>query len=128
MLLRLFLLSFLSVTFYACNDDDSKKTTDPLIVTSFSIDGTDRLNESRITGVSFTPTLDLTFSVPVDPEKVNSSFIQIVPQTGSIPVSYTLSDNNTTITLTPTIPLADLRRFYVWISPELTGTDGQEFP
>lgn len=127
MLLRLSFILLLSVTFYSCGEDGQENPNEPLTVTSLLIDGIDKLNESRITEVSLTPILELTFSAPVDPAKVTPSFIQIVPQTGSIQISYTLSENNTTLTLIPTQPLPDLRRLYVWISPEFTGTDGQDF-
>jgi hypothetical protein len=128
MLQRLSLLIFLAITFNSCDDDKNEpKPLDPLTVTSIVIDGVEKINESRVTNVNLNAVFMVTFSAPIDADLVNSSNIQITPQTGTIPATFTLSENNTKLTITPNQPLQDLRRFYVWISGNFKGAKGETF-
>lgn len=121
----LFLLTFL---FSSCSDDTHPdEPAEPLTVTALLIDGINELTSTRISDVKLNAQIEIIFSAPVNPELVSYSFIRIIPPTGSVITTYALSDNDTKITFQTSQPLPDLRRLYVWVSPEFTGKKGETF-
>lgn len=103
-------------------------TTSPeaLRLTSFKIDNIEVSSMTRITEVSTTPVITLRFSKPIAPEFANSSYFRIL-KTSSIPCSYQLSESNSVLTLTPTIPLTDITKYQIFISGDIKGTNAEYF-
>lgn len=97
-----------------------------LTVTSLKIGGFEVLNTSPVTNVDQNPTIEIAFSNPIDPIQATTSFFKII-HTSSVPLSYTLSEGNTKVTLTSTQKLPSLSRHQIWISNELKGANLETF-
>jgi hypothetical protein len=110
----------------SCSDEDPKEEVlDPISVISLKINGQEKLGESRIKDVPQNSVFEITFSSAIDEAQVTPSFIQITPPAGNIPSSYDLSDDQTTVTITPDGNLDHLTRFTVWVSANLKGKKKQ---
>jgi len=106
----------------SCSDEESKPKPGTLSITSFKIDGVESLTTLRIKDISRTPVFELTFSHPIDPAYANAAYVDI---SGNQIFTYTLSTDNTILTLTATQPLAHLYRHTFWVSSEVTGMKGE---
>jgi len=97
-----------------------------LTITSLKIGGVEVLNTSPVSNVDPNPGIEITFSNPVNPAFVTSSYIKII-NTTSVPLTYTLSEGNARLTITSTQKLPSITRHQLWISNELTGASLETF-
>lgn len=120
--MRFSLTIFLVFTIFSCSDDEGKSEPDVLSITSFKIDGVEKLGAGQIRDISRTPSFEILFSAPLDPDFITLEFIDL---SGSEVFSYTLSNNDKTLTVTATQPLKHLFKYLFWISQELKGKGGE---
>ena len=97
-----------------------------LTVTSLKIGGVEVLNTAPVTNVDQNASIEITFSNPVNPVHASPSYIKVI-NTTSLPLTFTLSDGNTRVTLTSTQKLPSLTRHQLWISNELSGVNLETF-
>ncbi len=116
----IFLFCF-SFIFQSCTDDEPV-VIEPLSITSFKIDGVEKLGASRIKDVSRTPVFEITFSTAINEEYLSNQFIDI---TGSGAKTYSQSADKKTITVTSANPLPHLSRLLFWVSHEVEGSKGE---
>jgi hypothetical protein len=67
--------------------------------------------------------IEINFSDPLDP----ANYSPFVNLSGSIPLSYSLSDDHTTVTITNTAELDDYKKYFFNISENLTPVNGYAF-
>lgn len=97
-----------------------------ITITSLKIGGFEVLNTSPVTNVDQNTTIDITFSSPINPSYTTSTFIKVI-NTASVPLTYTLSEGNTRVTITATQKLPSLTRNQIWISNEVKGANLETF-
>lgn len=97
-----------------------------LTVTSLKIGGFEVLNTSPVTNVDQNPNIEITFSSAINPAHATSSYIKVIHST-STPLTYTLSEGNTHLTLVSTQKLPSITRHQLWISNELKGSNLESF-
>jgi hypothetical protein len=108
---------------FACSDDERK--TEPLAITSFKIDGIEQVGTSNIRNAPRSAYYEITFSAPIDPKFATVEYVDL---SGSELFTYTLSNSDKTIKLTPTQPLQHLYRYLFWVSHEVKGKKGEALP
>ncbi|MDH4092628.1 MAG: beta-glucosidase [Cyclobacteriaceae bacterium] len=121
-MIRVFALLLLASSIMVSCSNEGEPILDSLAILSFKIDGTENLGLSRIQDVSQTPVFEITFSTPIKPEFASISFVDI---SGSQLLSYSLSTDNTVLTVTAMQPLDHLSRHLFWISIDVKGLNGE---
>ena len=96
-----------------------------LSITSLTFNSVEVLNTSPVTDIKQIQ-IEITFSTSIKPTFATNSYFR-VSNTQNIPVTITLSENNSKVTLTSTEKLPSLMRHQVWISNEVTGTNEETF-
>ncbi|HEY3429862.1 MAG TPA: glucoamylase family protein, partial [Cyclobacteriaceae bacterium] len=89
------------------------------------INGVENLETLRPEDVSLTPTFEITFSAPIDPDYATAEYVDV---SGSESFSYTLSSDNKTLTVTATQSLKHFSKYLFWISHEIQGQKGEILP
>jgi hypothetical protein len=97
-----------------------------LTITSLKIGGAELLNTSPVSNIDQNPVIEITFSNPVNPAFVTSSYIKVI-NTNSVPLTYTLSEGNARVTIACNQKLPSITRHQLWISNELTGVSLETF-
>jgi hypothetical protein len=82
---------------------------------------------SRIINVPRNFSAQATFSTPLDPASVIPLNIQLNNASSSTPLSTTLSENNTLVTLSSVQPLEGLSKYTITFSGDLKGAEQEEF-
>lgn len=85
------------------------------------------INASLVKNIALTAAVHLEFSHPLDPTKINSTYFRIFGTGGSVSATYTSTDDNKKVTITPLTPLTHLSRYRLWVSHELTGANQETF-
>lgn len=96
-----------------------------LSLTSIKFNGVEGFNISPVTEVEQIK-IDITFSAPIKPEFASNTYFK-VSSTKNVPLSVTLSENNTHVTLISVDKPPSLMLHQVWISGEVTGTNQEVF-
>jgi len=97
-----------------------------LTVTSLKIAATEVLSVNRVTDVPLEGlTIEVTFSHSVSPAFITSQFFAIVTQGVTVPLLFSQSNENKTVTITLNEKLKDLRKYQLSISGDLRGEDGE---
>lgn len=100
-----------------------------LTINAVNINGADYLSTSTlITDIPTDASIEIVFSIPVNPSLVNSSSI-ILNQVGSgaISVALSTSTDGKTVTATPVSPMTHLSKHTLTITGTLKGSDGEIF-
>lgn len=97
-----------------------------LIIESWKIGDQVITTNNRVLNVSRTPTIEIDFSVPLNPATVNASTIRITGNT-SVTTSVSLQNENKKMVITTTGPLAHLSRYTLAITDALKGSENQSF-
>lgn len=103
-----------------------KTVAGSLVIQSWKISDQVISNNNRILNVSRTPTIEIDFSVPLNPATVTTSSVRITGNT-SVTTSVSLQNENKKMVITSTGTLAHLSRYTLAISSALQGADGQSF-
>lgn len=119
--MRFLLTTFFVLIIFSCSDE-TKPDPDPLTITSFKIDGVEKLGVSTIRDISRTASFEITFSAAIEPDFLTPEFIDI---SGNELFSYSLSNSDKTVTLTSTQPLQHLYRYLFWVSIDVKGQKGE---
>ena len=122
MMYKFIYILLFSVLLFSCSDDDEKKEPEILSITSFKVDGIEKLGATPIKDVSQLASFEIVFSAPIDPEFVNAAYVDV---SGNETYSYALSTDQTTLTVTATQSLKHLSRYLFWISAEVKGSKGE---
>lgn len=104
---------------------DFKTLIDPLEITSWSIGGVNVLAVGRILDIPLDPAVVINFSHPLNPETLTSSNIYIDGSTSAL--TFHLSNENKTVTITPSSLLEQLIRYRIIINDKLKGENGEIF-
>ncbi len=126
---RIVTLLLLSVVFFlpGCDKEDDVPR---LEVTSVKLGAYEMstTNPNLNSAAPLQGSLAISFSHPVDPSSVDGN-ITILQQggTGSVPVTSSVSNNNTTVTLEVVSPLNPDTQYQLVIGPNLAGAQGQKF-
>lgn len=104
-----------------------KTKPETLSIVSLRFNGTEALNTSPVSNISRTASIQIEFSHPLDPTKINSDYFRIIGSGSSVLSTYTATDENKKVTITPLSPLTHLSRYRVWVSYELTGANQESF-
>jgi hypothetical protein len=104
-----------------------KTKPDILTIVSLKINGTETLNTPLVSNIPQTASIQIEFSHPVDPTKINSGYFRIIGSSSSVLSAYTAADDNKKVTITPLSLLTHLSRYRVWVSQELTGANQEIF-
>jgi hypothetical protein len=123
MINRLFTLFFLSLCIFSCSDDEGNQKPGTLSITSFKIDGVDKLGATQVKDVSQTAIFEITFSTAIKSEFANANYVDL---SGNESLNYTLSTDQKTLTITVTQSLKHLARYLFWVSHEIKGKQGEE--
>jgi hypothetical protein len=103
-----------------------KTVAGSLIIESWKIGDLVISNNNRVLNVSRTPTIEINFSVPLNPASVTASTVRITGGT-SVTTSVSLQNENKKMVITTTGTLAHLSRYSLLISNALRGSDEQSF-
>jgi len=122
MMYKFICILLFSVLVFSCSDDDEKKEPEILSITSFKVDGVEKLGATQIKDVSQLASFEIVFSAPIDPEFANAAYVDV---SGNETYSYALSTDQTTLTVTATQSLKHLSRYLFWISAEVKGSKGE---
>lgn len=122
MMYKFICILLFSVLVFSCSDDDEKKEPEILSITSFKVDGVEKLGATQIKDVSQLASFEIVFSAPIDPEFANAAYVDV---SGNETYSYALSTDQTTLTITATQSLKHLSRYLFWISAEVKGSKGE---
>lgn len=104
-----------------------KTTAGTLTITSLKFSGMESLNIAPLVEISRTPGIEITFSHPINPDQISSSFIRIFSTTTDVSLAFSMSEANTKVTIIPIQPLAHLTRHQLWVSRELQGANQETF-
>jgi hypothetical protein len=98
-----------------------------LNITGMLINGTDALNANIIDNIPLNASFEIIFSVPLDPSTVSNETIRISGSSGSVPLSFELTENNTRVNISLTgVLLKDLTRYDLIVTDEVKGTSQEE--
>lgn len=103
-----------------------KTVAGSLVIESWKIGDLVISDNNRVLNVSRTPTIEIDFSVPVNPATVTASTVRITGAT-SVITSVSLQNENKKMVITTTGALAHLSRYTLLISNALRGSDDQSF-
>lgn len=96
-----------------------------LTLSSLKFNGAEALNTSPVKDVAQIQ-IDITFSAPIKPEFATTTYFKVF-NTKNVPVSVTLSENDTHISLTSVDKPQSLMLHQLWISGEVTGVNQEDF-
>jgi hypothetical protein len=97
-----------------------------LRVTQLKMNGTDVLHLSTIQNVSRLPVIEIHFNEKINPATLQPHWFRILGPQGTVPVASSVSDS-IVVALTPLSQLTHFSRYQVWVSPDLTGKQGEPF-
>lgn len=101
-------------------------TTGTLTLTSIKIDGEEYLNTtSRITDISQSLSIELTFSQPLNTTSITSSSVRISRNSATVPLTFTFSDENKKLTVTSVQPLVHLSRHLLTLQNSIKGAHNE---
>lgn len=106
-----------------------KTVKSALTINTLKIDNVDYLSASGlITDIPTDASIEIAFSIAVNPSLVNSSSI-VLNQVGNgaIPLTLTTSTDGKTVTATPVSPMIHLSKHTLTITSALKGSDGEIF-
>jgi hypothetical protein len=104
---------------------DFKTEVGSLELLSWSINEVEGSSQP-MANVPLNPTIVLHFSEPVDPASVSPSTITLTRQ-GQTPISFALSENNETVTISSATPLVHLSPYTFTVTSQVKGQVGQTF-
>ena len=87
-----------------------------------------KVSALRITDVGQRPVIKAYFSDSLNATTVSTSSVVLNSKLGSIPFTFTLSNNKKNITVVPNADIPGLTRFTFQVNNILKGADGQSFP
>lgn len=121
----LFITIAFLLAFTGCEGE--KKNPDPgsLEIVSFKIDNLEVVDVANPRNVSLRPTFEITFSSGINAKFANQTYFDIG---GNHTLAFTLSENNTKLTITSGEPLKHLTRHLLYISHEVKGLNNESFP
>ena len=96
-----------------------------LNVSAVKINGTDVTTTTSIQDIPLEVEASVTFSKPIADGQDNGRYFRILDQTGTVPVSYTLSSDRTSMTMKAQRSLKGLTKHSVWVSYEVKGQAGE---
>jgi hypothetical protein len=105
---------------------DFKTIAGSLVIESWKIGDLVISNNNRVLNVSRTPTIEIDFSVPLNPATVTVSTVRITGNT-SVTTSVSLQNENKKMVITTTGALAHLSRYTLAVTTGLQGAEGQPF-
>ncbi|MBL7873602.1 MAG: Ig-like domain-containing protein [Cyclobacteriaceae bacterium] len=97
-----------------------------LTITSLKMGGFEVLNTSPAANIDQNTTIEINFSTPINATYASSSFIKVI-NSAVVPISFTLTEGDTRVTLTLSQKLPSLTRHQLWISNELKGANLETF-
>lgn len=96
-----------------------------LTITSIKLNQTEVATVNPVLSISLNPSAELTFSAPLATGQTADRYFRILDRNGTVPCTYTLSGDKTTVTIQTTRQLRGLTKHQIWVSYELKGA-GQE--
>ena len=96
-------------------------------VDQLTINGVEYTNESRIIDIDLTPSIEITFSAPVDESTINSTNVRFFSPGGLLPSTVSVSADKTVITITPEATLTGLGKHQVFLYEAIKGAEGEVF-
>lgn len=103
-----------------------KTVAGSLVIQSWKIGDLIISNNNRVLNVSRTPTIEIDFSVPLNPATVTASSVRITGST-SVTTSVSLQNENKKMVITTTGTLSHLSRYTLSISNALRGAEDQSY-
>jgi hypothetical protein len=95
-----------------------------LTIESITLNGLNLSENSRLQEISYKEiSIEINFSDPLDP----GNYTSLMNLSGSVPISYSLSGDHTTVTITNTAELDDYKKYFFNISANLTSANGFAF-
>jgi hypothetical protein len=98
-----------------------------LTITSLKFNDIESLTTSPVINVPRTAPVEITFSNPIDPIQASATYMRLIGPGVPVTTTYSVSNDNKTVTLTPTQPMTHISRHQVWVSQELKGTNEETF-
>ncbi len=114
-------LAFLALLLgFACQTKQAVEPPESFFYREAQINGQSSANQS-FRNIGLSPVIKLSFSAPVKKEAIAAA-VRLTQNTNaqSVPLTYTFSGNDTTLTLTPQQPLQPLTAYTVEVLPSLT--------
>jgi hypothetical protein len=103
-----------------------KTKTGQLQIVSLEMNNQNILPTNLVTGVAVTPTIELTFSAPLDSQYANSTYIKLF-RSNTISASYQLSNQDKTLTLVPDAELSYISEYEITLTAQIKGANGESF-
>ncbi|HEY0743394.1 MAG TPA: glucoamylase family protein [Chryseosolibacter sp.] len=123
---KLCAIFFLLIFLASCKDDPEPQTgSKNFTLTKFSID--DRAQSASYTDVSLNPIIKLTFSEKIDVTSAAAEILLLQSNGNHIPLSLSLADNDSTVVVSPSSPLAHLTRYTLVVQETLLSQTKKEF-
>lgn len=98
-----------------------------LSITSLIIDETDVLPLALIQNINRNPEIEIRFNSKLNPTTIQPYWFRLLGPAGNTPVNIYVTPDSLAIRLTAQNELLHLTRYQIWISPELTGKNGEAF-
>ncbi|MFZ2904707.1 MAG: glucoamylase family protein [Cyclobacteriaceae bacterium] len=114
-----FLVFLISIS---CSENETP-ALEPLSIVSLKINGVEKLNTGTIKDIPQNASFEFTFSAALNPAFATVEYADV---SGTEVFTYTLSNQNKTLTLQPTQPLKHLYRYLLWVSYEIEGAKGEK--
>lgn len=96
-------------------------------ITTVVIDGQTATSGNRIINVDRNPTVVITFPVAVNTSTISNTTINFLGATIVPTLSFSFSEENKKVTITTTQTLQHLKRYLLYLSPEIEGAAGEAF-
>lgn len=118
---------FFLFTFLASCKDDPEPQTGPknYTLTKFSVD--DRDQNASYVDVSLSPAIKLTFSEKIDKASAETEILLMQSNGNHIPLSFSLTDNDSTVVASPSVLLAHLTRYTLIVQETLLSQTKKTF-
>ena len=99
-----------------------------LEIVSLKVNATEVLQEAMIDDVAVEAlNIEITFSHPLDPADVKTDFFRIIGGGSSVPLTLTVAQSGTQVTMTVDQILVAYERYQLWVSDQVSGAEGQPF-
>jgi hypothetical protein len=118
--MKYFILSL--ILFFSCRENENKEEGD-FLVTTFNVDNIE--NKTSYSGVSVSPTIRIKFSKPIDLQSARDALV-LSHAIGNIPLTITLTDQDSTLNIQPTEPLNFLNTYQFQLSSSVKSKSNQQ--